>query len=495
MSDNTWKPQDYASLAMVLGGGALFLYHLKQQSSSASSSYSSLPSTIPSLPGIPDIPLINALERAVQRDHLEFFFNHDEERKRGLTNHEPLTIIALAKLWNKDQTIPDDILESFHEDYKDFLNGFDAILVPPRSSLTPSLELPTTLLRDEEFVIWALSKRGGGTEAIDELYPAITARLMAHGAEKTTNLILNAVADEQGCLSALFHGFLLVCYGLPLIPPPGSSSSSSSPPPPSAPHLMVSCGLAVMIGRSGNNKGEGLFDHIDKKSNPADERPLEKRLDDLMTENEGDKLWEIVNGKKEVNVFPFGLVGALGIVEGNEETLKIWKEISGKHLSGANINDNFEELAVLALNYYVATKGCFVALHLVSAVFGLCRLQKHNKNNNNNNMYTNIAKALWTVTALVKFVADRAQKSEGATVWDRARGKNKPALEELEILHPQDPTLAWESLSHQAVITLRSHTIKLVFACRSLSEMYPDNNEINHLTRVAAYYAVLHATG
>ena len=70
-------------------------------------------------------------------------------------------------------------------------------------------------------------------------------------------------------------------------------------------------------------------------------------------------------------------------------------------------------------------------------------------------------------------------------------------------------------------MTLRSHTIKMVFACNrfvlrygnillvgqirwskkltffsvSLSELFPNNQELGRLARVAAYYACLHAIG
>ena len=70
------------------------------------------------------IEFCTLLESESSKNHIEFFFENDAERVKGLTNHIPLTYIASCYLGARATHLGD-----FEDSYSKMLQKFNATLV------------------------------------------------------------------------------------------------------------------------------------------------------------------------------------------------------------------------------------------------------------------------------------------------------------------------------------------------------------------------------
>eukprot|EP00008_Paramoeba_atlantica_P010979 CAMPEP_0201489214 /NCGR_PEP_ID=MMETSP0151_2-20130828/21310_1 /ASSEMBLY_ACC=CAM_ASM_000257 /TAXON_ID=200890 /ORGANISM="Paramoeba atlantica, Strain 621/1 / CCAP 1560/9" /LENGTH=444 /DNA_ID=CAMNT_0047874727 /DNA_START=20 /DNA_END=1354 /DNA_ORIENTATION=- len=440
------------------------------------------------------IGVVDVLTQDAEKFHLEFFLGSD--RKRGLTNHQPLTLIAMAHLLNHDHQLTPSHINTFEKVYASFLAKFQTGLIPPLKTDVPSESLPSVKASREEFLEWTKGLRMSGSDGLPKLTTAFVARFNEHGVQQTLDDLLGLAADEKGLLAGFFHGFLLVVFAIEVLDSPLCSS-----PPPALISILAS-GLAIMVARAPEDpplpEGQPQLWEQPRLQDGGPSLTLQERVDNLLADPGSDALFQIIQPKLVTPVFPIGIVGVFRNTESTPEAVQQWQALSSKHITlhSSDLKAPYSNFAEFSLRYFAKTKGCFSALHIVSASFGLTRLATASPSfRPSQGTLDALALALWRFSSFLILMLEKSAFAEKVTVPGRARGSLSPTDEEL--VAPQGDNLdGWDRICERALSCYHSHTIKMVFAAKRLDEMVGDEkNKIHQLARLASHYACLHEIG
>eukprot|EP01094_Clydonella_sp_ATCC50884_P024228 TRINITY_DN6016_c0_g1_i1.p2 TRINITY_DN6016_c0_g1~~TRINITY_DN6016_c0_g1_i1.p2 ORF type:complete len:448 (+),score=159.06 TRINITY_DN6016_c0_g1_i1:74-1417(+) len=433
---------------------------------------------------------VEVLRDEQSKHHIEFFRKSgDEERRRGLVNHIPLTLIAAAYLGE-----PLASLKPFLEQkYEAFLDNFGTTLVPP---ITPDVTPPPPKDADTDVSALLSSLKpfvheGGGMPTVKALL------LQWCDALGSVRAVVNAVlpfALEHGSAAAnVFHSVLLVAFPFELRGMSGGAAGAQWERDVVAP--LVCAGLSMMITKSGSNALR--FGNL--CAEPAGAQPLVLTatsiggaVEAVREDAEWHELWaHMLAAAESKPMFLFNFFPYWSAAE--QHPGRLWQRLFSRHLDPHALAEHAPKdvlfaLSCFILSYYAHAQG-FVAVHLVSSIRAMLLLSALV---DDASFFAQLLRVVWRQVSFLVLSLEHAAQLEGVSGGTRARGERSADEVTPEELNPPELP-CWAEIRERAVLTNTSHSIKLVYAVAAIADAHashPEHDTIDQLARRAACVAI-----